>query len=88
MPIIDPLAEEVRFAVLRALYDRKDGAHDAGTLRTLYLRNHPHYTQAQVDGALALMETANLVRKVARPLPAAGFAWQLTLEGAVAYENS
>lgn len=76
--------EDCRFAVLKALHDRQSGAHNAGTLRTVYMRNHD-FTEGDVAEALTLMETAGLVRKINNPAPSFGVSWQITLEGSAAY---
>ena len=84
MDATDIRREDCRFAVLRALDARASGAHDAETLRSVYMRNHD-FTQAEVLDALALMQTAELVRSVDRGAPSFGFGWQITLEGSKAY---
>lgn len=84
MDATDIRREDCRFAVLQALDARAAGAHEASTLRTVYMRG-TNFTQAEVDEALALLASAKLVDKIERPAPAFGYAWQITLEGSRAY---
>jgi hypothetical protein len=84
MDATDQRAEDCRFAVLKALKDRPRGAHEADPLRTIYMRAHD-FTADEVSDALALLESGGFVRKIERPAPAVGCAWQVTMGGVQAY---
>jgi hypothetical protein len=74
-------AEDCRFAILKALAQRAEGAHTAEAVKSVYL-THYDFTQQEVNAALALLETGELVRKIK---DASGLrtqsTWQITLKG-------
>ncbi len=77
-------AEDCRFAVLKALCDRAEGAHSAESLRTIYMRGHD-FSQTEVDAALNLLATSELVIRLDNPSPSVGHRWQGTMKGLQAY---
>jgi hypothetical protein len=71
--------EDCRVEVLNALYARRMGAHEAATIRTVFIRNP--YTEAEIQTAIADLIRLSLVEEiftgVARTIP----AYQITAEG-------
>jgi hypothetical protein len=77
-------AEDCRFAILRALAARAEGAHTAEAIRTVYMRYHD-YSAQEVGQALALLATGGLVLQVVDDTGLrGGVRWQITLKGNVA----
>ncbi len=71
--------EDCRLEVLSALYNRRTGAHEAATIRTVFLRNP--YTQAEIDTALADLNRLGLVEEVLAGVAQTISTWQVTAEG-------
>jgi len=72
--------EDCRLDVLNALYARRTGAHQADTLRTVFLRNRD-YTLDEVQTALSDLERMHLVQSAPESRISAITVWQITGEG-------
>lgn len=72
--------EDCRFAVLHALYLRRQGAHSAETIRTVFLAN-TDFTLAEVELALKDMERLHYVESAEAGMTGAETVWQITGEG-------
>lgn len=71
--------EDCRVEVLNALYARRTGAHEAATIRTVFIRNP--YSQAEIDTALADLIRLSLVEEVFTGVAQTLSAYQITAEG-------
>lgn len=54
--------EDLRREIIAALYARRAGAHEAGTIRSLFLRGQ--YTQGEVETALTDLERFGYVESI------------------------
>lgn len=72
--------EDCRLDVLNALYARRTGAHQADTIRTVFLRNRD-YTLDEVKTALSDLERKHLAQHSYESEHSAIEVWQITGEG-------
>jgi hypothetical protein len=72
--------EDCRLDVLNALHARRQGAHQADTIRTVYLRNRD-YTLEEVKTALSDMERHHLVEHTYESAISSVEVWQITGQG-------
>lgn len=72
--------EDCRLDVLNALYARRTGAHEASTIRTVYLRNRD-YTLEEVQAALSDLERMHLAESAFESAISAVKVWQITGAG-------
>ncbi len=72
--------EDCRLDVLNALYARRTGAHEAGTIRTVFLRNRD-YTLEEVKTALSDLERHHLAEHTYESKVSSVEVWQITGEG-------
>jgi hypothetical protein len=77
--------EDCRTAVLQALYDRQQGAHEATTLRSVYLRRQD-WTVEEVEAALHFLKGLSLVDSMHEALGST-LAWQITSQGILHIER-
>lgn len=71
--------EDCRVEVLNALYARRTGAHEAATIRTVFIRNP--YTEPEIETALADLIRLDLVEEVFTGVAKTISAYQITAEG-------
>lgn len=72
--------EDCRLDVLNALHARRQGAHQADTIRTVFLRNRD-YTLEEVKTALSDLERHHLVEASFESAISAVQVWQITGAG-------
>jgi len=77
--------EDCRHAVLQALYHRQTGAHEAATLRSVFLKRFD-FTLDEVNAALQLLAGLGLVQSTPDPLGST-LAWQITAQGVLQVER-
>lgn len=78
--------EDCRLDVLNALYARRTGAHQADTIRTVFLRNRD-YTLAEVKTALSDLERLHHVERAFESAVSSVEVWQITGAGMVFKER-
>ncbi|WP_395737466.1 hypothetical protein [Prosthecobacter sp.] len=71
---------DIRLDVLNALYARRTGAHQADTIRTVFLRNRD-YTLEEVKTALSDLERFHRVQHSFESDMSAIELWQITGDG-------
>lgn len=72
--------EDCRLDVLNALHARRTGAHQADTIRTVFLRNRD-YTLEEVKTALSDLERFHYAQRAYESPHSAIEVWQITGEG-------
>jgi len=72
--------EDCRLDVLNALHARRQGAHQADTIRTVFLRNRDYHLD-EVKTALSDLERHHLVEHTYESKVSAIEVWQITGEG-------
>ncbi len=72
--------EDCRLDVLNALHARRTGAHEASTIRTVYLRNR-NYTLDEVETALSDLERMHLAEHAYESAISTVKVWQITGQG-------
>lgn len=72
--------EDCRLDVLNALHARRTGAHEADTIRTVFLRNRD-YTLDEVKTALSDLERRHHAEQVFENEFSANALWQITAQG-------
>ncbi len=72
--------EDCRLDVLNALYARRQGAHEASTIRTVFLRNRD-YALAEVEAALSDLERRHHAEHSFENPHSAVKVWQITGAG-------
>lgn len=77
--------EDCRTAVLKALYDRQQGAHEATTLRSVYLRRQD-WSVEEIEVALGFLKGLSLVDSIPDPLGST-LSWQITSQGILHIER-
>ena len=78
--------EDCRLDVLNALYARRTGAHEVGTIRTVYLRNRD-YTLDEVKTALSDLERLHYVEHAYESAVSSVVVWQIMGAGIVFKER-
>ena len=78
--------EDCRLDVLNALHARRQGAHQADTIRTVFLRNRD-YTLEEVKTALSDLERMHFVEKAYESEVSSVEVWQITGQGIVFKER-
>ena len=78
--------EDCRCDVLNALYARRAGAHEATTIRTVFLRNRD-YTLGEIENALSDLERFHQVERAFASKHSAVEVWQITGDGLVEVER-
>lgn len=78
--------EDCRADVLQALYARRNGAHEASTIRTVFLRNRD-YTLKEVEGALNDLERFHDAERAFADPTSAVEVWKITGTGITKYER-
>lgn len=78
--------EDCRAEVLDALYHRKQGAHRADTIFSVFLRRSD-YKRDEVNDALTTLERQHLVESAFETTTSAVKVWQITGEGIIAKER-
>lgn len=79
-------AEDCRLEVLTQLHARKTGAHEATTIRSVFLSRRD-YSQLEVDDALAALEGMGFVKSEFPPHSAIK-VWRITGDGITHKERS
>jgi hypothetical protein len=79
--------EDCRADVLVALYARRTGAHEASTVRTVFLRNRD-YKLAEVETALEDLERMHYVESAFESKISSVKVWRITGDGIVFKERS
>lgn len=72
--------DDCRQEVLRALYSRRNGAHLATTIYSVFLSNRD-YSLAEVQTALKDMERLHLVESAPSGMTGAAEVWQISGDG-------
>ena len=72
--------EDCRLDVLNALHARRTGAHQADTIRTVFLRNRD-YSLDEVKTALAELERFHFAERMFESSVSAVEVWQITGAG-------
>lgn len=72
--------EDIRLDVLTQLYHRRQGAHSAETLRSVYLASRD-YSLAEVKTGLADLERLHLVESAWDGIAQTQQVWRITAEG-------
>ena len=78
--------EDCRLDVLNALYARRTGAHQADTIRTVFLRNRD-YTLDEVKTALSDLERLHYAQQAYESPVSSMVVWQITGAGIVFKER-
>jgi len=78
-------AEDCRLEVLAALHARKTGAHEATTIKSVFLSRRD-YKLAEIEDALAAFEAMGLV-KSEYPQHSAIKVWSITGQGIIFRER-
>jgi len=77
--------EDCRLDVLLALHARKTGAHEATTIKSVFLSRRD-YSQREVDDALSALEAMEFV-KSEYPVASAIKVWRITGAGIIHKER-
>ncbi len=72
--------DDCRHAVLNALYLRRQGAHTAETIRTVFLSTHD-FSLDEVKTALADLERLHYVESADAGMTGAETVWQISGDG-------
>ncbi len=78
--------EDCRADVLVALHARRTGAHEAATVRTVFLRNRD-YTLGEVDAALEDLERFHYVESAFESAISTIKVWRITGAGIIFKER-
>jgi hypothetical protein len=78
--------EDCRLDVLNALYARRTGAHQADTIRTVFLRNRD-YSLDEVKTALSDLERLHHAERAFESAVSSVEVWQITGAGMVFKER-